>query len=82
MISMKKLEKQVKHNCVLLESKIPKLLKTNKNQYVVFHNGKQFIKKTLHDSIECGIKEFGDDVGFAVKKITKIVPVMSTLIKL
>ena len=76
------LEKQVKKNSTILDAKINTLVKTHKNKYAILHEGKHFIAKTFSEGIKLGIEKFGDKTGFAVKKITKEIPVLSSLVKL
>ena len=76
------LEKQVKHNSLFLDVKINSLIKKHKNKYAVVHAGKHFIAKTFGEGVQMGVEKFGQDTGFAVKKITKAIPVLSSLVKL
>ena len=77
-----KMEKQVKSNTSLLDKELGSIIKTNSGKYIVFHNGSYFITKTLDSGLQKGIKEFGENVGFVLKKLQKSNPILSSLIKL
>ena len=81
-VNIKKLEREVKINSILLDEKLTAYLKTHKNKYVVFDSGKAFFEETFGEGVEKGVKEFGENVGFVVKKVTKSTPILSSLVKI
>ena len=46
-MNLKKMENQVKKNSNLLEKSLTKLIKGNKDKYIVFHNGEHLIADSL-----------------------------------
>ncbi len=75
-----KIESQVIENSDLLEKEIKKYIKSHKNQYIVFHQSQSHFADTLESGVETGIKEFGEKVGFVVKKVTSQPAIFSALI--
>lgn len=81
-MNITKMEKQVKTNSSLLDKKINSLIKANKDKYVVFHKGEHYIADTLKEGLQKGIQTFGEDTGFVLEKLTKTMPILSSLVKL
>lgn len=82
-MNLKKLEKEVIENSELASSLMThSFIKKYENKYIVFHKYNHYIVESLKAGIEKGIYEFGEKAGFLVKKITKVNPVFSSLIKL
>lgn len=77
---MSKMEEQVKKNSFLLEELLDNLISEHKGKWVTFHNGKYFISDTFKSGYDIGIKKFGYNTGFVLKKLTKEVPTMSDLV--
>lgn len=81
-MNMKKLEKEVKENSLMLEKDMDIFIKLDKNKYVVYNKGKFYITPTLKEGVRVGIKQFGENIGFVVKKIAKSPMILSSLVKL
>ncbi|MCL5674956.1 MAG: hypothetical protein M1501_04355 [Candidatus Omnitrophica bacterium] len=81
-MNMKKMEKEVKKNSLMLDKEMDSFIKSAESKYVVYNKGKSYIADTLKNGVELGIKNFGEDTGFAVKKITKSMPILSSLVKI
>jgi hypothetical protein len=79
---MKKLEKEVKANSLMLEKDMDGFIKSDKNKWVVYNKGKSYITSTLKKGVDLGIKHFGENIGFVVKKITKLPVILSSSVKL
>jgi len=78
---MKKLEKQVKENSLALEKVISKYMEEHKDKYAIYHNGAIDFVDNFGAAVKKGIETYGEDTGFVVKKITNLVPVLSSLVK-
>jgi len=82
-MNIKKMEKEVLENSLLLDKKMKSFCVTsNKDKYIVFNQGEHKIVNTLKEGLEIGIKDFGKETGFVIKEISKTIPVFSSLIKL
>ena len=81
-MNIKKLEKEVINNSLQLEKKMPSLLNKYKNKFIVYNKGECHYETSFEKGVEYGIKHFGENVGFVVKKITKQIPTFPSLVKL
>ena len=70
-MNFKKLEKEVKENSSQLDEKIKNLIKKQKDKYAVYNNGNVYFADSFKEGVNTGIKEFGEETGFVVKKVTK-----------
>ena len=82
MSNLKKLEKEVKKNSNMLEPMIKKYMETKKDQFIIFNKGEMEFAPSYNEGVDIGIKKFGADTGFVVKKITMNTPVFSSFVKL
>jgi hypothetical protein len=78
----KNLAKEVVANSILIEKKMPWLLKQAKykNQYIVLNKGEFYITMSFSGAVEKGLLQFGKSVGFAVEKITDEIPILSKFV--
>ena len=83
-MNIKSLEEEVMKNSLLLEKEWKSILKDKeyKDMYVVFHDKKKVFTLIFEDAIKKGIKVFGNDVGFVVKKVTNESVTFSNLVGL
>lgn len=81
-VNFKKLENQVKKNSALLDKTLDSLIKGNKDKYIVFHDGVHVVAESFGEGVDLGIEKFGEETGFVVKKASKLLPVLSALVKL
>ena len=81
-MNLKKMERQVKKNSALLDKKLKSLIESNKDKYVVFHEGEHHIVNSLAEGLNKGIECFGKDTGFVLEKLTPAIPILSSLVKL
>jgi hypothetical protein len=81
-MNTKKIEREVKKNSREAAKLIKKYIKTQRNKYLVYYQGKHFIEKDLTSSLIRAFSEFGKNKGFVIKKITDEIPVFSSLVKL
>lgn len=82
MKSLKALEKEVSKNVDFVESKLSGLMKKHKNQYAVCHNKQIEFADDFGAGVELGKKQFGEDAGFCVHKVTKEPMIFSALVVL
>lgn len=78
----KKIENEVISNSGLVEARFSSYFKEHENEYLIFNSGKEFFTKSFAEALKKGEKEFGEDTGFVVRKVSKQVPVLSALVKL
>ena len=81
-MSFKTLENDVMINSLMLEKIISSLVKEHSGKYVVFYNDTKYFSNSFEDGVQEGINKFGENVGFVVKKVTKEIPVLSSLVTL
>jgi hypothetical protein len=75
-----KQEDKVKQNAALLDEIMESFIKTNRNQYVTFYEGKSVFSNSLDEALEIGDVEFGENSGFVVRKIRDKPIVFSNLV--
>jgi len=81
-MNLKKLEKEVMINSLILEDKLSTYIKTHKDKYAVYNQGKVEFADSFKSGVEKGIEIFGENIGFVVKKVSKEMPILSSLVKL
>ncbi|PKL17925.1 MAG: hypothetical protein CVV49_08505 [Spirochaetae bacterium HGW-Spirochaetae-5] len=81
-MNLKKLENEVMINSILFEDKLPVYIKTHKDKYAVFNQGEIFFADSFKEGVNTGISQFGENIGFVVKKISKEMPILSSLVTL
>jgi hypothetical protein len=79
--NMKKLEKMVKTNVIKLDRIMEGLVKKHNNKYIVFNDGEKMFKKEYEEAYHAGLKRYGEDIGFVVRKISKSLPLVCNVKK-
>ncbi|HPV96735.1 MAG: hypothetical protein QM472_02775 [Spirochaetota bacterium] len=81
-MNLKKLESEVMINSIKLNDVLPGYMKEHKGKHVAFNDGEAHFCDTLDECVAIGIKKFGEDVGFAVKKVSMEITILSSLVTL
>lgn len=79
-MNLKKLEKEVKENSIMLEKTMSKYIKSHKNKYIIFNKNEIYFANNLKSGVNKGINKFGENTGFVVKKVTNEIAIVSSLV--
>lgn len=81
-MNLKKLENEVMINSILFEDELQAFMKSHKDKYAVYNQGKVFFADSFKEGVNTGISQFGEKIGFVVKKVSKEMPILSSLVTL